>query len=358
MEALTLVALFLAAAAIYFALKVYFAQQDQDSLIGLQLAQIETGEPADVLLKTLVVQTASKLKRSGWPEEVGGRDEVATWMYEEAFWDRMPPPPQIEIVKILPDGSKLANVARTLVPEVKQLPSRTRGKGGIYKRNYWFGKQRYEIAAYGLLVIFTLAIISNTVLPILKGSEASSFDTVMIFMPVGVISTILFFFASHMVGWEALDWLVGRVRGISVYRKPFTIHETFIIVGSVALFIGVIDLIFTSTFPRLGDYGFLIIFTGVTLLIVGSFLKYLSSKGRGTKKLSRVQKLPMVMLMLHRGSTHERVAKAIKCRRQSIRWHIKKAIKKGLMERDQEGHLTLTDMGRAYVEKSLPGEKI
>jgi hypothetical protein len=56
------------------------AQKDQDALLGLELAQIETGKTGSPLLQTL----ANEVQRSGWPEAIGSKDEISTKMREKA----------------------------------------------------------------------------------------------------------------------------------------------------------------------------------------------------------------------------------------------------------------------------------
>lgn len=84
MDAITLLAILFAAIAVYVAFKSYLAQKDQDALLGLELAQIETGKTGSPLLQTLANEVAKGVQRSGWPEAIGSKDEISTKMREKA----------------------------------------------------------------------------------------------------------------------------------------------------------------------------------------------------------------------------------------------------------------------------------
>jgi hypothetical protein len=91
MDAITLLTVLFAAISLYVAFRAYLAQKDQDALLGLELAQIETGKTGSPLLQTLANEVAKGVQRSGRPASIGSKneamyskDKISTKMREKA----------------------------------------------------------------------------------------------------------------------------------------------------------------------------------------------------------------------------------------------------------------------------------
>jgi predicted transcriptional regulator len=176
------------------------------------------------------------------------------------------------------------------------------------RRHYWFGKQRYEIAVYGMIAILAFWAFYNTILPILLGNYNLSpinwnnpynpyygFPVYLIVSAfAGIVCMIFFFVASHMFGWEILDAIVGHLRGRIMFSKN------------------------------------------------GKQLDYV--------KQARIIKL------LDEGKMQIEVAKKLKISLQNANNQVRRLRKRGFVERIENGKYRATDRGKRIIEKVFGGD--